>query len=270
MSSASGSRSRGRGSAKASRSSVSRSSVRGRSSTWAVRSRTAGVIGTGPRHAHWSVSGTGTSRPLSRTAASRWRSSRRSPRHRRCNRSTVSGSREVSAPAASSSAVSSRGSGSRARRGSSSPDHSRDTASGTEAPSVATTRRRVRPCTASWCTRAADAESSRCASSTSSSRTPDRRCTARCRVIPSGSRWAKAAKGTSRVSGVPAARARSVPRTASVTSLVLPAPAGPVTTRPPRPAATDPRTSSSSSARPVNGQGVSSLFASRREVVTAT
>lgn len=64
MSSASGSRSRGRGSAKASRSSVSRSSVRGRSSTWAVRSRTAGVIGTGPRHAHWSVSGTGTSRPL--------------------------------------------------------------------------------------------------------------------------------------------------------------------------------------------------------------
>ncbi|MGX1116171.1 hypothetical protein RKD37_001534 [Streptomyces ambofaciens] len=74
----------------------------------------------------------------------------------------------------------------------------------------------------------------------------------------------------SRVSGVPAARTQSVPRTASATSLVLPAPAGPVTTRPLRPAATDLRTSSSSSARPVNGQGVSSLFAFRREVVTAT
>ncbi len=45
------SRSRGRGSAKARRSSVSRSSGRTRSSTWAVRSRTAAVTGTGPRQA---------------------------------------------------------------------------------------------------------------------------------------------------------------------------------------------------------------------------
>ncbi|GAA3148843.1 hypothetical protein GCM10017687_77740 [Streptomyces echinatus] len=78
----------------------------------------------------------------------------------------------------------------------------------------------------------------------------------------SGSRCANAARGSSRASGVPVTRAWSVPRTASVISRVLPWPAGPVSTMPGRPAADAPRTSSSSSTRPVNGQGDSRVFAS--------
>ncbi len=252
--------SRARGSPKARRSRVSRSSGRSRSRTRAARSRTVAVSGSGPRQAQASTPGTRVSSPRSRTAPNRSRSSRRSPWHRRCRRFTVSGSRPPPAPAASRCAVSS--------GGSSSPVHSREIAPGAGMPSVAVTSSRVRPCTASWWTRAAEASSRRWASSTISSRTEERSCTARCRVTSSGSRCAKAAKGMERASGVPATRAQSVPRAASATSRVLPQPADPVTTIPCRPAASDLRISSTSLSRPVNGQGSSRVFASRSNVIT--